>query len=294
LFFNSHVSEVSVDDFGALLMGSRRKSSLIEDLYGIASFLPWWLSISMAIGFYFYLDSLAAMPVIDPQKPTAHVTGSLVYYCAYWGRYLLPVIFVFGAVTSLKAKAKRVSLLNNVRYDSAPQQGALAAISWREFEMLVGQFFREKGYKVTETVEGADGGVDLHLTADDSKIYLVQCKHWKASKVPVNIVRELYGVMMAKSAVGAFVVTSGQFTDDAQAFANGKNIKLIDGRLLASAIKGQDTQQNKPRISTVASAINCPVCSSDMVLRTAKKGQNAGNQFYGCSRYPSCRGTKVA
>ena len=181
-------------------MASRRKSSLIDDLYDIASFLPWWLSISMAIGFYFYLDSLAVMPVIDPQKPMAHVTGSLVYYFTYWGRYVLPVIFVFGAVTSLKAKAKRVSLFNNVRYDSAPQQDSLAAISWREFEMLVGQFFREKGYKVNETAEGADGGVDLHLTADDSKTYLVQCKHWKASKVPVNVVRELYGVMMAKHA----------------------------------------------------------------------------------------------
>tara|TARA_R100001443_G_scaffold50810_1_gene62788 strand:- start:13621 stop:14448 length:828 start_codon:yes stop_codon:yes gene_type:complete len=275
-------------------VGRRRNSSLIEDLYGIASFLPWWFSISMAIGFYFYLDSLAVMPVIDPQKPMAHVTGSLTYYFAYWGRYLLPVIFVFGAVTSLKAKAKRVSLLNNVRYDSAPQQDSLAAISWREFEMLVGQFFREKGYKVTETAEGADGGVDLHLADKDFKTYLVQCKHWKASKVPVNVVRELYGVMMAKHAAGAFVVTSGQFTDDAQAFANGKNIQLIDGRLLVSAIKGQDTQQNKPRISTVASAINCPVCSSDMVLRTAKKGPNAGNQFFGCSRYPACRGTKAA
>ncbi|KKO47717.1 endonuclease [Arsukibacterium sp. MJ3] len=275
-------------------MGSHRKSSLIEDLYGIASFLPWWLSICMAIGFYFYLDSLAVMPVIDPQKPMAHVTGWLVYYVAYWGRYLLPLIFVFGAVTSLKAKAKRVSLLNNVRYDSAPQQDALAAISWREFEMLVGQFFREKGYKVSETTEGADGGVDLHLTDNDFKTYLVQCKHWKASKVPVNVVRELYGVMVAESASGAFVVTSGQFTDDAQAFANGKNIQLIDGLLLVSAIKGRDTQQNKPVISTVASAIQCPVCNSDMVLRTAKKGPNAGNQFFGCSRYPSCRGTKAA
>lgn len=158
--------------------------------------------------------------------------------------------------------------------------------------MLVGQFFREKGYKVSETAEGADGGVDLHLTASDQKNYLVQCKHWKASKVPVNIVRELYGVMMAKHAAGAFVVTSGQFTDDAQAFADGKNIQLIDGRLLISAIKGRDIGQNTPKTSTVASVIQCPVCNSDMVLRTAKKGPNAGNKFYGCSGYPSCRGTR--
>lgn len=36
----------------------------------------------------------------------------------------------------------------------------------------------------------------------------------------------------------------------------------------------------------------CPVCSSNMVLRLASKGSNKGNQFYGCSRFPRCRGTR--
>lgn len=33
----------------------------------------------------------------------------------------------------------------------------------------------------------------------------------------------------------------------------------------------------------------CPKCGSKLVLRTAKKGENAGNQFYGCSAFPKCR-----
>ena len=36
----------------------------------------------------------------------------------------------------------------------------------------------------------------------------------------------------------------------------------------------------------------CPVCGGKLVLRTAKKGPNAGNQFYGCSNYPKCKYTK--
>lgn len=275
-------------------MSRRRKTNLVEDLFGIASFLPWWLSLSMAIGFYFYLDSLAIMPAIDPKNPMTHVTGSLTYYFAYWGRYVLPAIFIAGALASLLAKAKREKLLSNLRFDSAMQRDPFAAISWREFEMLVGQFFREKGYKVSETAQGADGGIDLHLTGSDYKTYLVQCKHWKASKVPVNVVRELYGVMVAEHAAGAFVVTSGQFTDEAQTFADGKNIQLIDGRLLVSSIQGREELQERPVISSVSSAIKCPVCNSDMVMRMAKRGPNAGNQFYGCVRYPACRGTKTA
>lgn len=38
--------------------------------------------------------------------------------------------------------------------------------------------------------------------------------------------------------------------------------------------------------------MNCPVCNSLMVLRTARKGRNAGNQFWGCSRFPACRATR--
>ena len=33
----------------------------------------------------------------------------------------------------------------------------------------------------------------------------------------------------------------------------------------------------------------CPRCGSLLVLRTAKKGENAGKSFYGCSSYPKCR-----
>ncbi|MBP3803701.1 MAG: NERD domain-containing protein [Oribacterium sp.] len=33
----------------------------------------------------------------------------------------------------------------------------------------------------------------------------------------------------------------------------------------------------------------CPRCGSKMVLRTAKKAQYKGNQFWGCSQYPKCR-----
>lgn len=34
----------------------------------------------------------------------------------------------------------------------------------------------------------------------------------------------------------------------------------------------------------------CPKCGSAMSKRLAKSGSNSGNEFWGCSRYPSCRG----
>ena len=44
----------------------------------------------------------------------------------------------------------------------------------------------------------------------------------------------------------------------------------------------------------VAPSSACPRCGADLVLRTAKKGPNAGSQFYGCSNYPKCRYTRGA
>jgi len=34
----------------------------------------------------------------------------------------------------------------------------------------------------------------------------------------------------------------------------------------------------------------CPVCGAPMIRRTARKGPHAGKEFYGCSRYPQCKG----
>ena len=61
------------------------------------------------------------------------------------------------------------------------------------------------------------------------------CKQWKAFKVGVTVVRELYGVMAARGAAGGFVVTSGRFTEEATRFADDRNIRLIDGPSVGGA-----------------------------------------------------------
>ncbi|MFH1814928.1 MAG: restriction endonuclease [Pseudomonadota bacterium] len=169
--------------------------------------------------------------------------------------------------------------------------------------MRVGEAFRLQGYGVLETGGGgADGGVDLVLSKGTEK-YLVHCKQWKAFKVGVDVVRELHGVMAAKGAAGGFVVTSGQFTEDAVGFASGRNLKLIDRPLLHGLIRQArnsigpaPAQQSGPSLVSAApadtpSVPGCPSCTKPMVKRTAKRGANAGEEFWGCSAYPVCRDT---
>ncbi len=39
-------------------------------------------------------------------------------------------------------------------------------------------------------------------------------------------------------------------------------------------------------------SVVCPRCGSTMVLRQSKKGEKPGERFWGCSRYPQCKGIK--
>lgn len=109
--------------------------------------------------------------------------------------------------------------------------------------------------------------------------------------------------MAAKRAAGGFVVTSGRFTQEAEAFAKSINIQLLDGAKLQRLLKvARASSRTDPPMDAeparrptshgaVGPVPDCPRCAQPMVRRTAKKGVNAGNEFWGCRAYPRCRGT---
>ena len=49
------------------------------------------------------------------------------------------------------------------------------------------------------------------------------------------------------------------------------------------------TKSTQEKIEIASSAPICPKCDIPMVLRTVKKGQHIGKQFYGCRNFPKCR-----
>lgn len=274
----------------------RRKQSLFEDLIDITSKLPWWAGVAFAIAAYFWLHGLAASEVTAVAqlgKMGAFVGQNLFKSLAGVGQYLLPFIFLMGAAMSAYGRYTRRAL--HAQVAGSPHRGALNEMSWKQFEALVGEAFRRKGYSVTETGgSAADGGIDLALKKD-GEISLVQCKQWRALKVGVTTVRELYGVMAANGASGGFVVTSGAFTDEARAFAVGRNIELLDGKALHALIRGvrvPDKAASAPPLYVTTGVPFCPVCQNRMVKRTATRGANAGKEFWGCSRYPDCTGKR--
>lgn len=59
-------------------------------------------------------------------------------------------------------------------------------------------------------------------------------------------------------------------------------------RLAAARLEERRKHEQPGKSATV-----CPKCGGLMVLRTARKGDRAGSQFWGCTRYPECKGTRA-
>ncbi|MET3383212.1 restriction system protein [Variovorax paradoxus] len=287
----------------------------------LVALLPSWVGVVLALVSYWVLHAIATRPL--PVAQSAQQIGQLAT-TAIWqglamgGQYLLPIICLFGAVMSAVRRQRRRALFDATSASSSAD--ALQDMSWQQFELLVGEGFRRRGYAIKEVGGGgADGGVDLVLTKAGEKSF-VQCKQWKAFKVSVSTVRELYGVMAAHGAAGGFVVTSGRFTQEASAFASGRNIRLIDGPALmqllreargkaeassslskaaaphataASARSAESAGVAQTTEPTVSAHPLCPRCDRPMVRRVAKRGIAAGKAFWGCSDFSAgCRGTR--
>lgn len=75
-------------------------------------------------------------------------------------------------------------------------------------------------------------------------------------------------------------------------------LKWLEHSLVRKVRSIRDARQtNKNAAVPAASCVNapphCPSCNALMVKRTARRSANAGSDFWGCSKYPNCRGTRA-
>jgi restriction system protein len=206
---------------------------------------------------------------------------------------LAPLAWLFlalGALASLASCIRsrhRFAILDNNR---TLQQ--IRDLSWIRFEQLVGEAFRRQGYSVEEIgLGGADGGIDLRLRRD-GQLHIVQCKQWRRARVGVSVVREMFGLLVHHGAHRVKIVTIGDFTPDALAFARDKPIDCVDGAQLLQLIEGlpPDMRNEKPTVAPVVNSTPCPACGSAM---TERSNRRSGERFLGCTGYPACRGTRA-
>ena len=88
---------------------SRKKTSPIEDLFEIASLLPWWAGVGIAVIAYFVCHSFATAEIAVATKPGEFgqsIAQTIVKMIASFAQYILPIIFLAGAAASAIGKAK--------------------------------------------------------------------------------------------------------------------------------------------------------------------------------------------
>ncbi|OGV65644.1 MAG: hypothetical protein A2283_15805 [Lentisphaerae bacterium RIFOXYA12_FULL_48_11] len=263
-----------------------------EGLFDILVMCPWWVSIIFSAVSYIALKFIVPAIKVDLKGP---INFGAIMFKGFAGAapiiapYIAFAFLVPALISAIRAWRKRRLLDHQQSIESIRQ------ISWKEFEELVGEAYRRQGYIVTENEgTGPDGGVDLILEKK-GEVILVQCKQWRTTKVGVEKVRELYGVQMSNGAHRSILITSGFFTQEAQNFAANNPMDLVDGPQLQELIKnvqagGKAVPSVLPIPITSQATMMCPTCGSEMVLRTARKGANAGQKFWGCSKFPQCRG----
>jgi len=268
---------------GVFEIVSRRKNGLIEEiLIGIAE-LPFWISVVGAAFVYLFLTFIP--PLFSRTSVVGLIFANFFVTLAPWAA---AAVLAAGLVGVVRRHWRRLLLSRATNLPSIRQ------MAWPDFELLVGEAYRQQGYSVTERGgRQADGGIDLELVRGSERV-IVQCKHWLNRQVPVQRVRELLGVVTAEGADRGVLVATTGFTRDAIAFAAGKPLELIDGDALMKLSRRQAAPVSPKSTEFQREAPTCPACGKTMVLRTARRGEKDGSQFWGCSSFPSCRGTRAA
>ena len=191
------------------------------------------------------------------------------------------------ALASLREKARSKRLLVSIR-----RIEDLRAMSPGAFEELVLSAYRACGWPGSLTQRGADGGVDVILQRDGERIF-VQCKRFKEKVVRVDAIRSLKGVMAGEGVARGIFVSSGRYTSEALQAASSYGIETIDGFALLDLVR--EARGEVPGLieslredgAKPPGPPSCPRCHDSMVMRKGPRGR-----FWGCARYPSCRGTQ--
>ena len=273
-----------------------RSESVVDDLYTTFLSTPWWIPILAAGGFGLVAGLVwyAAFHVIE-SSGAAHADAAPANNARIVG-FSVGGFVLFIGLLAQAGKLYRRGLPGRYR-----TLDTIRAMPWRTFEYLCAEAYRQRGYDVRERGGAApDGGVDLEARGNGETL-LIQCKRYRSSsKVGVDRVRSLLGAVTHEGASRGVLVCSGSFTQAALQLGHDPRIELVDGSHLVDWLGGKDivegatagalTVVEPPGMVSPA----CPRCGAEMVRRSARRGAHRGSVFWGCPRFPSCRGTRPA
>jgi restriction system protein len=169
-----------------------------NSLFAILLRSPWWISFALAL-------AVAAL-----------------------AQALLPVSYrLLGALGGIPFVVIGViALTRQLRAPSAAQvqatAQALAAMAWPDFARALEQAYRRDGFAVER------GG----------QTTLVSARRWKAARQGEEGLQALHAAAQARDAGNCVFIALGDFSPNAQRFAQGHRIELLQQEALARLLRG--------------------------------------------------------
>jgi restriction system protein len=213
----------------------RRAADFLAEL---TTRLPYWGWVLLAFAVYTLLHPIAILQFPTPTGMVdliSTVLGELLVMLARIGENLLPLGFLVAAVVSGFDRWKRSDLRASVARDTSGS--FLRGLPPTDFELLVGDAFRRRAYRVRPLPSGSQPYGRTFALLKDGRRFLLDYSDWMSRKAGAAAVRKLNEHMKELGAAGGFAVTSGQFTPEARHFAAEKDIELLDGRQLKELIR---------------------------------------------------------
>ncbi len=176
-----------------------------RSLFALLLRSPWWVSLLIAGA----IGLLVRLAVPEDYR-----------------MYGYPAIGPFVAI-GLYALYKALRAPSGTRV--AAVQGAVLAMSWREFSAVIEAAFTRDGFGVTR----------IDLPAADfeiikaGRVALVSAKRWKAASHGVAPLEELTALCRQREAAETVYISAGGLTENAQRFATAEGMRVIHGMDLA-------------------------------------------------------------
>jgi restriction system protein len=174
-----------------------------NSLFAVLLRSPWWASLGLASG-VFFIARIFVPPVYAALVP-------------------LPFLVIAGIVIWRRLQRPSARKV-------AARLEALRALPREEFAATLEQGFRRQGYGVTRI------GSDFQLTKS-GRVSLVDCKRWKATRTGVEPLREFHAAGEKSEAQELIYIAAGEVTQNARAFAQQKNIRLLGDEELAQLVR---------------------------------------------------------
>jgi restriction system protein len=181
---------------------------------------------------WLWLAAAALWVILWPAAIALKAAGQALTWLPWWLALLLAGLHI-ALLAGPVLLSERAGAAGGIRerFTKIQTVAQMLALEPSEFEAWTGMLFMLLGYRVRNTQDVADHGIDLQVTNARVRYGLVQCKRYRGT-VGEPTVRDLYGTLIHEHADFGWLVTTGGVSRQARDWAAGKPLELWDGQKL--------------------------------------------------------------